>query len=88
MDYRRPRKSGIQVLAHLLASEGGAWGYQMAQDLSISPTVLYHILDRFEGKGWITKRTEIMEPDSPWKPPRKFVQLTDKGRAAAEQFID
>jgi PadR family transcriptional regulator PadR len=60
---------------------GKHWGYELTRKSGVRSGVLYPILARMLGEGWLTDGWE--EPGTTGgRPPRRYYELTDAGRRA------
>jgi PadR family transcriptional regulator PadR len=63
-------------------ASGRHWGYELSKKSGVRSGVMYPILTRMLDEGWLTDGWE----DQPQvgrakRPPRRYYQLTDKGKA-------
>lgn len=69
----------IAVLDASDENDGRIWGYALSKRSGVRSGVLYPILDRMLGEGWLEDHWEERQPDQK-RPPRRYYVLTDKGR--------
>ncbi|MFE0472548.1 PadR family transcriptional regulator [Streptomyces sp. NPDC058947] len=88
MQTYRLTKSTASVLQVLLDSSEGrpAWGLSICRDADLGPSTVYPILDRLEERGWVSARMEV--GPHPGRPPRRFYELTDRGRQLANEALE
>jgi PadR family transcriptional regulator PadR len=74
----------IQIALALMADPGGRhWGYQLGKESGVRSGVMYPQLQRMLEQGWLADGWEEQALAGRAKrPPRRYYQLTDKGRAA------
>ncbi|MBT2472579.1 helix-turn-helix transcriptional regulator [Streptomyces sp. ISL-66] len=84
MGTPRLTKPTIAVLEVLLGASDDepAWGLRICMEADLGSGTVYPLLERLAKQGWVTSWTES-EPH-PGRPPRRFYQLTQSGRLAAE----
>lgn len=72
----------VQVAATLLAEpEAQHWGYDVGKKAGVSSGVLYPMFTRMLDQGWLTDGWEDLDPRVDKRPPRRYYELTDKGKA-------
>jgi len=54
------------------------WGYDTSKKAGVRSGVLYPILSRMLGEGWVTDGWE--DPGVTQRPPRRYYELTELGR--------
>jgi PadR family transcriptional regulator, regulatory protein PadR len=73
----------IQVAQALMEDPTGRhWGYELSKRAGVRSGVLYPILHRMLDEGWLEDGWEDPAQLSRKRPPRRFYELTDKGRLA------
>jgi PadR family transcriptional regulator, regulatory protein PadR len=73
----------VQVaIAVLNDPTGRHWGYQLSKASGVRSGVLYPILTRMLDEGWLCDGWEDPSTIENKRPPRRYYQLTDKGRLA------
>lgn len=74
----------VQVALTLMADASGRhWGYELSKRSGVRSGVMYPILGRMLDEGWLTDGWEDQpRPGRAKRPPRRYYQLTDKGKAA------
>lgn len=84
----RLTKPTIAVLEVLLAATASspAWGLSICRDADLGSGTVYPILERLADRGWVSSRTEG-EPH-PGRPPRRYYELTNSGRAQAGAALE
>lgn len=60
---------------------GRHWGYQLSKASGVRSGVLYPILTRMLNEGWLTDGWEDPQEIQGKRPPRRYYELTDDGRA-------
>ena len=78
----RVTTSTIDVLYALLDHEGTVWGLLVVKSTERAAGTVYPILERLEGRGWITSTWEESERSGPR---RRLYEFTPDGRAAATE---
>jgi PadR family transcriptional regulator PadR len=58
------------------------WGYELSKRSGVRSGVLYPMLTRMLDEGWLTDGWEDPTTISNKRPPRRYYELTDKGRLA------
>ena len=77
---RRFAKSLLDVLILKLVSRKPTWGYKLisilkeAYGVKVGPSVLYPLLNRLEGEGFVSSRTEFRG-----RRRRRVYEITEKG---------
>ena len=66
------------VLAALQEADRPVWGFDICRKTGLKSGTIYPILARLHGHGWVDAWDET-DPH-PGRPPRRFYQLTDRGR--------
>jgi len=66
------------VLAALQEADRPVWGFDICRTTGLKSGTIYPILARLHGHGWVDAWDET-DPH-PGRPPRRFYQLTDRGR--------
>jgi PadR family transcriptional regulator PadR len=74
----------VQVAAALMDDAGGRhWGYELSKRSGVRSGVMYPVLQRMLERDWLDDGWEEQESAGKAKrPPRRYYQLTDAGRAA------
>jgi PadR family transcriptional regulator, regulatory protein PadR len=71
----------VQVAQALMEDPTGQhWGYDLSKRAGIRSGVLYPILHRMLDEGWLADGWEDRTQLSRKRPPRRYYELTDKGR--------
>lgn len=71
------------VAAALMSNPTGRhWGYQLSKQANVRGGVLYPMLTRMLDEGWLTDGWEDPTTIVKKRPPRRYYELTDEGRAA------
>lgn len=66
----------------LMENPGGRhWGYELSRQAGVRSGVLYPILHRMLDTGWLEDGWEDLTRLSGRRPPRRYYELTDEGRA-------
>lgn len=61
--------------------DGQVWGYALSKRSGVRSGVLYPLLDRLMGEGWLDDHWEE-RIDGQKRPPRRYYTLTEQGRSA------
>lgn len=79
----RKTHSLVQLAMALMAEPGGRhWGYDLSKRSGVRSGVLYPALQRMLDEGWLQDGWEEQGSGARAKrPPRRYYELTDKGRA-------
>ena len=79
----------VQVAIVLMADASGRhWGYQLAKQSGVRSGVMYPLLQRMLDQGWLADGWEGQAQTGRAKrPPRRYYQLTDAGKAALGAVI-
>lgn len=77
----------LRVLQLMLDSREGLAGSDIHNATKIFSGTLYPILYRFEDAGWLKGKWEKIDPAKEGRPPRKFYELTNVGRAQAKAAL-
>jgi len=72
----------IQIALALMDDPlGRHWGYDLMKRAGVRSGVLYPVLQRMLGEGWLTDGWEDAAEVTGRRPPRRYYKLTDKGRS-------
>ncbi|ONF73170.1 PadR family transcriptional regulator [Amycolatopsis keratiniphila] len=85
---KRTRALANVAAAFLEDPNGRHWGYSLSKASGVASGVLYPMLTRFLRDGLVTDGWEDPNTITEKRPPRRYYELTDKGRvelAAVEQ---
>ena len=78
----RKTYSLIQLGMALMADAGGRhWGYDLSKRSGIRSGVLYPTLQRMLDEDWVRDGWEEQGDVRAKRPPRRYYELTDKGKA-------
>lgn len=79
----RKTHSLVQVATALMADPAGRhWGYDLSKRSGTRSGVLYPTLQRMLNEGWVQDGWEEQgEFQAKKRPPRRYYELTDKGKA-------
>lgn len=78
----------VQVAAALMAEPSGRhWGYELSKRSGIRSGVMYPILSRMLGEGWLTDGWEESEAGRGQRPPRRYYELTAEGQVALGALV-
>jgi len=78
----RKTHSLIQLAMALMADPGGRhWGYDLSRRSGVRSGVLYPALRRMLDEGWVRDGWEEHGEVRAKRPPRRYYELTDKGKA-------
>jgi PadR family transcriptional regulator PadR len=69
------------------ASGGEAYGFQLGKATDLPSGSVYPILRRFEERGWVTSREEVIDPDARRPRHRVYYSLTAEGRRVARKAM-
>jgi PadR family transcriptional regulator, regulatory protein PadR len=73
----------VQVAIALLEDPRGRhWGYELSKQTGVRSGVLYPMLTRMLDEGWVEDGWEDPTTICEKRPPRRYYELTDKGRLA------
>ncbi len=73
----------IQVAMALLDEPTSRhWGYELSRKAGVRSGVMYPLLTRLLDEGWLTDGWEDPNTIREKRPPRRYYELTDKGRLA------
>jgi PadR family transcriptional regulator PadR len=65
------------------------WGYPLSRAAGIRSGVMYPLLTRWLEAGWLTDGWEDhASTERQGRPPRRYYELTDAGRAELTQLVD
>ena len=84
----RRTQSQVAVARALLDSpspESFHWGYSLAKQANVPSGVLYPILARMEGAGWVTSTWEDSQGS---RPRRRVYQVTREGRQEMTALVE
>ncbi len=71
----------VNVAAALMADPAGRhWGYRLSKVAGVRSGVMYPILTRLLGEGWLIDGWEDPTTLTEKRPPRRYYELTDTGR--------
>lgn len=74
------------VMAALIAAQGETYGYEVGRATGLPSGSTTPILHRLEAAGYITARWEDgAEPKVLGRPPRRYIRLTEAGKAWARR---
>lgn len=59
--------------------DGRIWGYALSKKSGVRSGVMYPILDRLMGEGWLEDHWEE-HAEGKKRPPRRYYAVTEKGR--------
>lgn len=83
----RRTKAQIRVAQALLADpQGRYYGYSLRKQTGVRSGVLYPILQRMLDAGWLTDGWEDRAQIEDKRPPRRYYELTDAGRAGLREL--
>jgi len=73
----------VQVAMALMENPAGKhWGYETSKRSGVRSGVLYPMFTRMLDEGWLAASWEDPATLTEKRPPRRYYELTDKGRAA------
>jgi len=79
----------IQVAMALMADPSGRhWGYELSKQSGVRSGVMYPTLQRMLEEGWLDDGwEEQVQVGKGKRPPRRYYELTDKGKIALGALI-
>jgi PadR family transcriptional regulator PadR len=78
----------LQVAMALLDDPRGRhWGYELSKQTGVRSGVLYPMLTRMLNEGWVEDGWEDPTTIREKRPPRRYYELTDKGRLALSAVL-
>jgi PadR family transcriptional regulator PadR len=79
----------VQVAATLMSDASGRhWGYELSKVSGVRSGVMYPILQRMLDQGWLIDGWEEQSHVGRAKrPPRRYYELTDAGKAALDALL-
>jgi PadR family transcriptional regulator PadR len=78
----------LVAIALMADASGRHWGYELSKKSGVRSGVMYPILARMLDEGWLTDGWEDQTKVGRAKrPPRRYYELTDKGKAALGAVI-
>jgi PadR family transcriptional regulator PadR len=81
LSLMRKTHAQVQVAMALLEDPTGRhWGYELSKKAGVRSGVLYPMLTRFLDEGLVEDGWEDPTTIQQKRPPRRYYQLTDKGR--------
>jgi PadR family transcriptional regulator PadR len=79
----RKTRALVQVAIALLEDPTSRhWGYELSKQTGVRSGVLYPMLTRMLAEGWVEDGWEDPTTIRDKRPPRRYYELTDKGRLA------
>lgn len=85
----RVSRSLVKVATVLLASpDSRHWGYETSRRAGVRSGVLYPMLTRLLGYGWLTDGWEDAATLTERRPPRRYYELTDLGRTELARIVE
>jgi PadR family transcriptional regulator PadR len=71
----------VQVAIALMSDQAGQhWGYELSKQAKVRSGAMYPILGRMLDEGWLTDGWEDEADTGGNRPPRRYYELTDRGR--------
>jgi PadR family transcriptional regulator len=64
------------------------WGYELSRQSGVRSGVLYPLLHRMHGDGWLVDGWETPDEAGRRRPPRRYYELTDLGRRELGAFLE
>jgi PadR family transcriptional regulator, regulatory protein PadR len=78
----------LAVLAVFLADPTAEWyGFDLADKTKLKSGTMYPLLARLEKAGWLTSRTEDVDPSVVGRPRRRLYGLTGEGELVARREL-
>lgn len=76
-------------VARLLAADpdGRHWGYPLSRESGVPSGALYPMLTRLLDEGWLADGWEDPSTVRGRRPPRRYYELTDKGRQGITELL-
>jgi PadR family transcriptional regulator PadR len=75
-------------MALMADASGRHWGYELSKRSGVRSGVMYPILARMLDEGWLSDGWEDQgQAGRAKRPPRRYYELTDKGKAALGAVI-
>ncbi|TDD91964.1 PadR family transcriptional regulator [Saccharopolyspora karakumensis] len=79
----------VQVAMAFMADPTGRhWGYDLTKRAGVRSGVLYPMLTRMLDEGWVSDGWEDPASIDRKRPPRRYYELTDKGRLELGAVLD
>jgi len=80
---RRVTQTLVVLAAALLEDPFGRhWGYDLGKRAGLRSGIVYPALSRMLEDGWLTDGWEAQHDGKRERPPRRYYEITDEGRAA------
>ena len=84
----RKTRAFVEVAMGLLEEpDGRHWGYDLTKRTGVRSGVLYPILQRMLEQGWLQDGWEDRAQITGKRPPRRYYELTDEGRAELAEVV-
>lgn len=81
-------QAALRIASALLESPNEHhWGYRLSRSSDVRSGVLYPILARMLGAGWLRDGWEDPTRINDGRPPRRYYELTDRGRLELALFL-
>lgn len=77
----KPRSTHTTRTVLQALADGHTYGRQIIEVTGLYPGTVYPILNRLERLGWVVSEVEDIDPSVVGRPPRRFYELTEQGRA-------
>jgi PadR family transcriptional regulator PadR len=84
---RKLSPGALKVLAFLAVADGPSYGYQMLRETGLKSGVLYPLLRRWEGAGWLVSSWEDLDAREAGRPRRRIYRLTEDGHQLARKVF-
>lgn len=85
---RRTYALVLVAIALMADASGRHWGYELSKQSGVRSGVMYPLLQRMLEQGWLADGWEDQAQAGRTKrPPRRYYELTDKGKAALGAVI-
>ena len=85
---RRTYALVLVAVALMADASGQHWGYELSKRSGVRSGVMYPILQRMLDEGWLDDGWEDQaQVGRAKRPPRRYYELTDKGKAALGAVI-
>jgi len=85
---RRTYALVLVALALMADANGRHWGYELSKRSGVRSGVMYPILQRMLGEGWLIDGWEDQpRVGTAKRPPRRYYEMTDEGKVALGAVI-
>ena len=77
----------VQLVLHALLTTREMYGLEIMRVTGMKSGTIYPVLARLEAAGWITSRTEDIDPHTAQRPARRYYQITGTGAGQARDAL-